>query len=243
MRTYVELPDGTYAYGPLEKEYSVRKYCENQLGKSTIKDTLKNICASVLHYGAAAQVHFSYNTEDPANANILETYPAAEWNAELLDALDSYTSQLPVSASVTNYGKALSLDGLIFVNYYFKFAESTDNVAKAEMLVWRGVEGELTEENTTEEPKELKFTEVYDGKREFAACTDGIPAKEYGDTVYACAKFTDAEGNVTYSKVTAYSVETYAKNTIGNAGRAESLKELCRRMVVYGEAAKTHFGG
>jgi len=78
LRVYVEVADGEYIYGPL-KEYSVQTYCQNQLNKTSTSDDVKQLCALMLHYGAAAQKAFNYNTGNLANANILDSYPAPDW--------------------------------------------------------------------------------------------------------------------------------------------------------------------
>lgn len=93
--------------------------------------------------------------------------------------------------------------------------------------------------------KELTDAGIYvpTGDREFTAESEGIPAKEYGNTLFACPKFTDAEGNVTYGEVCAYSVETYAKSQIEKASGADTLKDVCKQLVIYGEVARVQFAG
>ena len=75
--------------------------------------------------------------------------------------------------------------------------------------------------------------------------TEGVPSKDYSKTVFVCAKFTDADGNVSYSNVTGYSPESYAQRQIdrlsGNANFT-NLVDLCKRLVIYGEASKNYFG-
>lgn len=81
LRIYIEVADGEYVYGPLT-EYSVQDYCEHKINTEGYTADLKKTCAALLHYGAMAQRYFNYNTEDLANANILEVYPAPAWMTE-----------------------------------------------------------------------------------------------------------------------------------------------------------------
>ena len=81
LRIYIEVADDVYVYGPLV-EYSVQDYCEHKIKTEGYSAELKQTCAALLHYGAMAQRYFKYNTNDLANANILEVYPAPAWMTE-----------------------------------------------------------------------------------------------------------------------------------------------------------------
>lgn len=81
LRVYIEVADGSFVYGPLT-EYSVQDYCEHKINTEGYTADLKKTCAALLHYGAMAQRYFNYNTNDLANANILEVYPAPAWMTE-----------------------------------------------------------------------------------------------------------------------------------------------------------------
>lgn len=81
LRVYIEVADGAFVYGPLT-EYSVQHYCEHKINTEGYTADLKKTCAALLHYGAMAQRYFNYNTNDLANANILEVYPAPAWMTE-----------------------------------------------------------------------------------------------------------------------------------------------------------------
>lgn len=231
FRIYVKMPDGSYMYGPLQV-YSVQKYCENKLNDEDAEESLKNLCAAVLHFGAAAQVNFEHNTDDMANANILNTWPAEDFDRSLLTDAADFTTSISNSKSVKENGKSLVLNGEIQMKYYFK-CDFTP--ASAELLFWQGVEGELSEANVSYR-KELTY-----GNGEYCGYSDGIAFAEYDQTVFACAKFLDADGEAHYSKVIAYSPEVYAKNQLNKLTASKELKELVRRMVICGEYAKQHF--
>lgn len=227
LRVYVQLPDGSYAYGPL-KEFSVRHYCEARINADAKE---KDVCIAMLHYGASAQEYFDYNLEDPANKNVVETYPSVEWDATLINALDPFTTSITASSSVSNNGRTLSLDGAIVVNCYYGF---TGDVKSAELLVWDGVTEELTAENASYSVNmKLVGNEYWAQSREFAS-------KEYGKTVYVCAHFVDENGEDHYSDVVAFSPEEYARRVIANYSNPELL-DVVKKMVIYGEFARIYF--
>ena len=94
----------------------------------------------------------------------------------------------------------------------------------------------LTPENIDGSVKEMTKSGDY-----YTAIIEGVAAKDLGDTYFACAYVIDSEGNTHYGEVRSYSAHTYANNTI-NGNKAEALKNLCKTMVIYSDAAKAHFG-
>ncbi len=232
LRTYLLLEDGTYAYGPLV-EYSVRHYCEIVVDKfGGTEAPVLDVCVSLLHYGAAAQTVFNYNTGDLANKNIIADYPLESWNADLLTPLKSFTTNIEATGDVTNSSKALVLDGAIKINSYYTISGFTAKTA--ELLVWDGVTDELTVNNVSYTNK----MELKSGK--YVGSTADIPAARYGRTLFMCAKFVDDAGNVHYSDILAYSPEAYAEAVINKNSNA-NLTEVAKRMVIYGEYARIYF--
>ena len=227
MRVYLELPDGTYVYGPL-KEYSVRTYCESAISK---QNRAMDTCVAMLHYGAAAQEYFGYNVEDLANKNIAEKYPAAEWDADLIDALEPVTTNITASEKVSDNGRTLSLDGAVVVNNYYGF---TGTAASAELLVWEDATGTLTTGNVSYTVDMGLYGKEYMGQ------SDMIATKEYGDTIFVCAHFVDEQGMDHYSEVVAYSPEKYADSVLNRSTNAK-LIDLVQKMVTYGEFARIYF--
>ena len=225
MRFYVKVGDH-YEYGAFTT-YSVETYCRNKIEKSN-SDEVKKLCAAVLNYGALAQIKFNYNTDNLVNNGI---------SAELLTAFSSdmivplnteFTTQIVPSANIVANGKTISLDEGITINYYYKANNIT--VATAELLTWRGVSGELTYENAVK-------TAMIDLSSEYGARGELVPAAKCGETIYACARFTDADGNVYYSNVVAYSAHQYAANQIAKNKNVDLLKAF----IVYSNLANEYF--
>ncbi len=238
MAIYVGDAAGNYAYGPVW-EYSVQDYCENRLRKSTDAE-MKALAAAMLHYGAAAQTYFKYNTGDLANANIAEQHPAEEWDGSLLDAVVNYTSAPESSGDVTVVGYSLSLEGTVLINYYFNPAADADwTVASAKMQVWEDVLA-LTEDNIAYEAK-MTYGPLSSSFFAWGGQSEGVVAKEYGKTMYVRAVMTDTKGNVHTSDVIAYSPEAYAKSRIFISTNAAMIN-LAKHLVMYGECARVYFG-
>ena len=57
-------------------EYSVYRYCTNQLAKSN-DPAFKAVVTDLLNYGAAAQIYSGHNVNDLANAGVDQTYATA----------------------------------------------------------------------------------------------------------------------------------------------------------------------
>ena len=99
--------------------------------------------------------------------------------------------------------------------------------------MWDGVSGALSEENVSYTQELIYYSDEYTGQsRDFAA-------REYGKTIFACAKITDGAGTVHYSDVIAFSPEAYAAGKLNYSDA--KLVELVKRMVVYGETARVYF--
>lgn len=74
---------------------SVADYADTLLADDTQSDELKALVKAMLNYGAAAQVQFSYNTENPANASLNDTDKAV---AEIGTELDADCGRMGVTA-------------------------------------------------------------------------------------------------------------------------------------------------
>ena len=74
---------------------SVADYADTLLADDAQSDELKALVKAMLNYGAAAQVQFSYNTENPANASLNDTDKAV---AEIGTELDADCGSMGVTA-------------------------------------------------------------------------------------------------------------------------------------------------
>jgi hypothetical protein len=143
-----------------------------------------------------------------------------------------------VKPDVTAKSFTLSFEDEILVNLYYTVSDTT-NVVEHGMLVFYNDPGA---------PDFSKADKVYNepvydsAKARYMVTTDGIAAKEMGDTRYyvAYAKLTD--GTYAYSKSYDYSPKKYSMNMLSKDSTSAKQKALCVAMLNYGAAAQSYFG-
>jgi hypothetical protein len=76
----------------------------------------------------------------------------------------------------------------------------------------------------------------------YMATTDGIAAKDMGNTRYYVAYAKLSNGAYVYSKAYDYSPKKYALNMLGKTSTSDKQKSLCVAMLNYGAEAQKYFG-
>ena len=181
------------------------------------------------------------------------TLPSAKAPAE------SMTVNFAVNdASIT--AKSLSLKGAIEVNitvghkFNGKVASALAEGATLTYYFWTSDTYEslfasgtaLTKENADYTKSTLNEGEViassYSTKygQEYKAKPQSIAAKDLDETFYVVAIVTEADGTEYCTGVEGYSPMQYAINQLGKDSAKATLKNLCRWMAVYCEAAETY---
>ncbi len=185
-----------------------------------------------------------YNTTTGANekmfvpGNVELTFTLVENTDGSLTLTYTVAEEPVVKPEITAKSFTLSFEDEILVNFYYAVSDTT-NVLEHGMLVFYqdpGTPDFSIADKVYNEP-------VYDSaKARYMATTDGIAAKEMGDTRYyvAYAKLTD--GTYAYSKAYDYSPKKYAMNLLPKASTSDKQKALCVAMLNYGAAAQTYFG-
>ena len=67
---------------------------------------------------------------------------------------------------------------------------------------------------------------------------EGLNAAQMSDTVYA----TITRDDTAVSNTVAYSIESYAYSKLNNTGTTETLQNILKAMMKYGDAAKAYLG-
>ena len=245
--SYVELPDGTIMYSRVI-EYSGRKYAESRIKNidGTANPSAKlvaerDVCISMLNAVYEAQKFFKHNLENPANASLSANRQVVNYSADMITAPIAIDRDLTRDKTVfSSRGASLALEGKIELNYSFTIPAQHMSTAKdTGMLYWSREDYEratVLDASSATYTGELEATTT--ANKYSAMYPKAFATKEYEDTVYACAYLIDADGNYHYSGIIAYNVEAYAKSKInGNSAEAD----LCKALVVYGEAAKAYF--
>ncbi len=226
MRVYLRLEDGTYLYGSLDT-YSIKNYCMTIWGRESSSEVAKSAMAATLNYGAAAQVYFNYRTDALANEGIT----SSAFDASMLTPLASFTTDLAATETF-KISKSVSFDEALRINFYYTVSTFEWTVATAELQIWDGV-SDLTEANIT------LTTAMKQAGARWTAQSPEMTVRDYEDTIYVRAKFTDTDGHVHYSDIVAYSIEQYAADILAKSTN-ENMKQLVRSAVVYGEATRAY---
>ena len=248
-KAYVLLKDGTYVYSQ-RTVYSGVRYTKNVFKQHPDDIKMQALCVSLMNYGAAAQVYFAeqglYEYETLMNS-FLDTPEYASYKAlvedfdyaminERLPARHSPYGEFDVKSSnivpgaysVTFLG-ALQLNAKNFT-YDFENVDETgfvfwdhETFAKGETLTW-----ENAYDIVTCEP---------DGTIE--ASVEGITAARMCDTFVSVA-YVKIGDQYYYSGVSRISIDYYARKVI-DGDYVDSMKELAKYTVVYGEYAYNYF--
>ncbi len=141
-------------------------------------------------------------------------------------------------------GKTLLLKDMIQVRYVFNAKDFGYDQAYAEqnmgVLVWTEAQDEYIPGT---EDKKFEGGQIYNVKNSYYSVdSEGIPAKEMGDTTYAMGYLKHENGTYTYSDVIEYSPKMYAMSQLGKDTTAALLKDLLVAMLNYGAAAQVQQG-
>ena len=149
----------------------------------------------------------------------------------------SYVAAAQTGAKLTGKSFSLSFEDEILVNFYFA-AENVPSSAELGMLVFYSNPGSANISKANE-----KYTNpTYTASTGYYTCTtDGIAAKEMGDTRYYAAYAKLSDGTYVYSPLYEYSPKKYAMSRLANSTN-EEMKALCVAMLNYGAEAQKYFG-
>lgn len=143
-----------------------------------------------------------------------------------------------VPVTVTAKSFTLSLKDEILVNFYYTVSDMTD-VTENGMLVFNTDPGTVDFAQADAVYNNSVFNSA---KSIYMASTDGIAAKEMGDTRYYAAYVKLSNGSYIYSDTYEYSPRKYCMNMLGKATASEKQKALCVAILNYGAAAQEYFG-
>ena len=237
LSCYAKLSDGSYVYTSLAS-YSPVQYATNQLKGTDMK--LKQLCAAMLNYGAAAQNYFGYNTDVLANSTL---------TAEQIALPEAYTSDMvgtvPAApkdkqgafASNKGFGTrkpAVSFEGAFSINYFF--TPSYTPVDGITLYYWTEADFNAADVLTVENASGA--VAMTDEGSQFRGDIEGIAAKDLAKAIYVAAVYSD--GTTTWtSGVLGYSIGAYCSSQATGTG---TMAELAKATAVYGYHAKAYFG-
>ena len=238
LACYAKLTDGSYVYTKLAS-YSPITYATNQLKNSTNME-LKQLCAAMLNYGAAAQNYFQYNTDVLANSTLTD---------EQITLPESYRADMIASVPAADAAKqgifannkgfsvrkpAVSFEGAFSINYFFTPAYTpADGIT---LYYWSAADFAVADVLTVENAS--GSIDMIPENGQYRADLEGIAAKNLSDAVYVAAIYSD--GTTTWtSGVLGYSIGAYCSSQATKGG---TMADLAMATAVYGYHAKAYFG-
>ena len=212
-------------YKSVEIEYSVATYCMNKFNDAESSAELKALVASILNYGAAAQVATHYNTDNLANRLLpAESQKIGEVSA---NAVSSQSGDVEEPSAIW-VSAGLVLQDKIVIRFAFE-AESVEG-----LTVKASVNG--VEDVDVYSAEQFVKLEGVDNR--YYVYIEGLNATQLRDEV----SVTVMNGNEAVSSTLFYSVEVYAAKvfTYANVEGYENLVNLVKAMMVYGDAASAY---
>ena len=130
---------------------------------------------------------------------------------------------------------SLTFEDVITMNVYFS-ASNLEDVVEMGLITFTQ---QVTEWNVETANAVIPGYEYNESTALYVAVTNGIAAKDMGDTIWFAvyAKLTD--GSYTYTKLVDYSPKTYAYSMLTKG--TEATRKLCVALLNYGAAAQTYF--
>ena len=215
--------------------YSVEKYVSNKMKNTATKDSLKNVLASMVSYGAASQNYFGYNTQHLADRLLSDTNIVTEENKKKLDdtlagyqktkeQMQQYTRTITEIDNPKTKIAGIALDLKSAVSIRAIIPKSTASLD--DKLAYTVGDGTVV--------KYLKL-QNYDATYYYADIT-GIVAKNLDEMyhIYVC----DASGNQ-ISNIVNYGVMSYAAQKWESEN--ETLVNLVKKLQIYNIAAQKYF--
>lgn len=225
--------DGVTYVSPLDA-YSIEKYCYNNLAKSTVSSANKTMYASLLNYGAAAQIHFRRNTSHLANANMTAAQQAMANMNNYTDWTSYKDSTGSGPANITsnnvNFGNTTSL------YYYVTFPSGYD---MSKVTFEASYTSNVASIGTRKMVVPSSSFEWDASKSRYTITISGMATTDYGCKITAFVK----DGSNIISNQKTYSIESYcvSKADPSSTSTAESLRNLVTALMRYSYASRDCF--
>ena len=243
-RAYYKNSKGEYEYSKTIN-YNPVKYAKSILGASgATYEAMHPLMVSMMNYGAAAQAQFGYKTDAMMNSWLTDAQRAlTKYDASQTQSLIKGTDKLKIEATLnhTDRVKTLQVEDNIWMKFKYKFAEDVSKATELKLVHWSQEAyqnaTELTLENATGSEDMVLNGGYYEG------VIKGVPPKNNGWTYYACVYAKFADGTECYSKLTTYSIHSYANSIITYpTGYTDELIDLCKAIINYSHDAYVYFG-
>lgn len=261
---YVKLTnsDGSTKYIYSEpKLYSPSIYADNMLAKEDTDQETRDLCVALLNYISAAQMYFYPETtaEQLVNADLSDDQKdiAPEWEIVLSDISGNLTLAPTVDNPVAKdenvfaaTGKNLLFEEMISLGAVYKIENSiVNNASDHGTIFWTPEQydavianGQVPSLENAGNGEKIGLTQYRKQSGQWVSNAPKIAPKDMSDTVYYFMGYVKhSDGSVSYSGVSAYTVEQYIYNkaTAETTTQKEAyMAEFAKCLYFYERAAK-----
>ena len=218
--------DGQPYYSPTDI-YSIATYAYSQLGKASMPESLKILCADLLRYGSAVQTYKGYRIDCLADKDLTEAQRAYLSDIESLafGTLNEEGKELEFP-TVLWKGKSLDLQSKVGIKYIVNLANYKGDISALCLKV------SYVDHAGQERTVIIEEIEVYkESDSLYAFSYYGLLAAELRTAVTVQVM----EGDTPVSNTLTYSADTYGNNKTGQ------LLIVCKTLFAYSDSAKAYF--
>ncbi len=218
--------NGKLYHSPTD-EYSIADYAYSQLKKTEAAEALKDLCAELLRYGAAAQSFKNYRTDALADGAM--TPQDLDRLTNLEEVIFGNTNRVMndlKDAPVTWAGKVLNLESKVELKFVFDPGIYVDNISALTLRI------AYTDVNGQAKTLTLEDAKLYnDAMGVYAFTLDRLLAAELRSVISAQVYAGDTPVSCTLQ---------YSPDTYGN-GKTGLLLNLCKALFAYSDSAMKYF--
>ncbi len=161
IRPYVVDKDGEYVYLNGVEYYSPKYFAYDVMNEADRAEDEKYVCASLLQYGASAQIHFGYHDDkDNPLVNIIPArdingrkYTNVSWDDYDLEYYEAYEDEIVITPDIIELAGTLAID-----EYYAKGITYNKSALDLAGAIRLSVGFEI--DTTTIDPTQIKKQEV-----------------------------------------------------------------------------------
>jgi len=201
------------------------------------------LLVAMMNYGAAAQIQLNYKKDNLMNSwlptseqNVFEGYNIDALKEDSAGKFKYETT--PVTTFCTRIANQAILKGAIELNVGVLNLKSAYK-GNVSLVYWSEADYNAATTLTTENATAIVPMELSSGA--YQAKLPGAPARLLGNTSFYCIMI-EKDGETYYSPLQTYSIHTYASNKINDANSAEALKNICKSILLYSNAAEAYLG-
>lgn len=240
LTIYAEDANGVTYISSVSDEYSIEKYCYNNLGKSSVSTGLKAMLVDVLNYGTEAQVYFNHPGNHYVNKSLTTDQKALASNTVYTDWTNCKNSI--GSGDITITSNNVSFANTTNLVYYITVPGNTKSYDVSGLSLDTTYDSANPKNGTIK--KSIPSSQwLWDSaKSRYTVTLYGISPLDFGCEI--TAKVMNASGGVKtqVSNTRIYSIESYCtNNSAPTSTTSAGLKTLILSLMKYSYSAREYF--